>query len=105
MARKSRASWRVMFATLRICRSPQKQLVVVKGRHLVQMNRVDRHHSTFAQCRQGMDDDLSTGSEGDRTIELSRWHFVLFAHPGSPKSSRHPAMALAPGRDINLALP
>src|ERR1700733_2208015 len=45
-----------------------KQLVIIKRRHLVEVDGIDRDHSTFAQRRQGADDHLATGCEGDRPV-------------------------------------
>ena len=82
-----------------------KQLVVVKRRHLVEVDSIDRHHAPLAQSRQGAHHYLAAGRKRDRPIQLYRRHLILFAHPGCAERGRHLAMGLAPRGDINFALP
>jgi len=74
-----------------------KQLVVVEGRHLVQMNGVDGYHSTLAQSGESADDDLSAGSEGDGAIEFGGRLGVFVAHPGGAERLSGLAVSLAAG--------
>ena len=48
--------------------SPE-QLIVVEGRHLIEINSVDGHDPAFAKRTQGTQDDLAAGNEGDRPIK------------------------------------
>jgi hypothetical protein len=59
--------------------APQ-ELVVVEGRHLVEMNGVDRHHSTLPKTGKRIDDDLAAGAN---VIALSN-------ATGGRSSSRQP---------------
>ena len=69
-----------------------KQLVIVKRRHLIEMDCIDRNHSTLAQRGQGADDYLSTGSEGDRPVQLHGRLLVLVADPGCAQRAGSLAM-------------
>ena len=84
--------------------APQK-FVVIKSRHLVQMNGIDGHDSALAQTGQGADDDFSAGSKGHSAIELHRRLLILVANPRRACGTRTLAMRFASGHNIDFAVP
>ncbi len=83
--------------------APQ-QFVIVKGRHMVEMNGIDGHHSTFTQTSQGTYYDLATGSERDGAIERHRRLLIFFADPGGAERGRAFPVGFASGHNIDCRI-
>ena len=58
-----------------------KQFVIVKAGHLVEMNSIDGHHSTFTQTSEGTYYDLATGSERDGAVERHGRLLIFLSDP------------------------
>jgi len=82
-----------------------KQFVVVKDRHMVKMNGIDCHHSTFTQTSEGTYHDLSTGSKRDCTVERHGRPLIFFADPCGTERGSHVSMRFASGHNIDFAFP
>jgi len=82
-----------------------EELVIVKGGHLVEMDGVDGDDTAFAEAGECVDDDCTAGSEGDGAVKLNGRLVVLRASPDCAESGRLSAMGLAPGGDIDFAVP
>ena len=104
-ARKSRASARVMLATLRIWRSPQSRRVVIELRDAVQMNRVDRHHAAFAQAGERGNHHVAAGRKGHGAIERNGRPVLFSADPCCAERAREFAVRFAAGGNVDLAIP
>ena len=105
ICRKSRASARVMLATLRIWRSPHSKPVVIELGNAVEMDGIDRHHAALPQAAERRDHHISAGREGNRPVEFDWWPLGFGANPGRSHRPCQLAMRLSPRRDIDLALP
>ena len=82
-----------------------KQFVIVKAGHMVEMNGIDGHHSTFTQTGEGTYYDLATGSEGNGTIERHGRLLIFLSDPGGAERDRAFAMGFASGHNIDFAFP
>ena len=94
-----------MLATLRICRSPQKQAVIVKLRNPVKVNRVDRHDPALSQSLQAQPQPRLRWAQKLRLGPDLRRLLGSGPHPGCSERFRQPAVRGSPGRDIYFALP
>src|ERR1700723_1256128 len=82
-----------------------ESVVVVEGRHLVEMDGVDGHHAAPAQTRERADDDFAAWREGDGAIELHGRLVIFRADPGSTHGRGRFSMGFTPGDDIDFAFP
>ena len=84
--------------------SPQ-ELVVVEGRHLVEMNGVNRHHSALSQTGKRIYDDLAARSECDCPVQQNRRAVIFPPDPGCIELTGRGPMRRSPRDDVGLASP
>ena len=82
-----------------------EELVVVELRHAVEVDGVDGDDAAFAQAGERADDHVSGGSEGDGAVERDGRAVVLGADPFRSELFGLPAVLLAAGGDVDLAVP
>src|SRR5215469_14840182 len=61
--------------------SPE-QPVIIKLRHAIEVNGVDRHHAALTEARERRKHYISAGGKGDGAVEWDRWLIRFPANPG-----------------------
>ncbi len=82
-----------------------KLFVIVKGRHLIEVNCVDCHYASLTQTSQRTYHNFSAGSERDGTVEVDRRFLVFFANPGGTERARQGSMRFASSHNIDFTVP
>jgi hypothetical protein len=82
-----------------------EEFVVVEGGHLVEVDGVDGDDASFAETREGAEDDRSAGGEGDGAVELDGRLVVFGADPSGSEGGGLLTMVFAAGGDVDLAVP
>jgi len=82
-----------------------EQRVIVKLRHPVQMNSVNRHNPALAQRSQRRQNHIAAGSKRNRPIQLHRRPFSSLANPNRTKLTRQILMRRTARSHVNLASP
>jgi hypothetical protein len=86
-------------------RAFQPQVVVVEGRDLVEVDRVDDDGSTAVEGAQGGDDDRTDRGERDRGVERFGRPVVVAADGRGTERNGALAIVRRPGRDVDAATP